>query len=40
MSAPHRLHDLADVLDLIRSAKLPADLGAEPGTQQPERTVP
>lgn len=24
MSAPHRLHDLADVLDLVRSAKLPA----------------
>ncbi len=26
MSAPHRLHDLADVLDLIRSAALPARL--------------
>jgi len=26
MSAPHRLHDLADVLDLIRSAELPAQL--------------
>ncbi len=25
MTAPHRLHDLADVLDLVRSAKLPAD---------------
>ncbi len=25
MTASHRLHDLADVLDLIRSAKLPAD---------------
>lgn len=24
MSAAHRLHDLADVLDLIRSAGLPA----------------
>jgi hypothetical protein len=24
MTAPHRLHDLADVLDLIRSARLPA----------------
>lgn len=24
MSAPHRLHDLADILDLIRSAGLPA----------------
>lgn len=26
MTAPHRLHDLADVLDLIRSAQLPANL--------------
>ena len=26
MSAPHRLHDLADVLDLVRSARLPRDL--------------
>lgn len=26
MSAPHRLHDLADVLDLVRSAKLPLEL--------------
>ena len=26
MSAPHRLHDLADVLDLVRSAELPAQL--------------
>lgn len=25
MTAPHRLHDLADVLDLIRSARLPAE---------------
>jgi hypothetical protein len=25
MSAPHRLHDLADVLDLIRSAELPTE---------------
>ena len=24
MSAPHRLHDLADVLDLVRSVGLPA----------------
>lgn len=29
VSAPHRLHDLADVLDLIRSARLPAELAAE-----------
>lgn len=29
MTAPHRLHDLADVLDLIRSAKLPAELATE-----------
>jgi hypothetical protein len=29
MTAPHRLHDLADVLDLIRSAGLPADLAGE-----------
>jgi hypothetical protein len=29
MSAPHRLHDLADVLDLVRSAKLPATLADE-----------
>jgi len=29
MTAPHRLHDLADVLDLIRSAKLGADLADE-----------
>lgn len=27
MTAPHRLKDLADVLELIRSARLPADLG-------------
>jgi hypothetical protein len=27
MSAPHRLKDLADVLELIRAAKLPADFG-------------
>jgi len=26
MSAAHRLHDLADVLDLVRSAGLPAEL--------------
>jgi hypothetical protein len=25
MSAPHRLRDLADVLELIRSARLPAE---------------
>jgi hypothetical protein len=29
MTAPHRLHDLADVLDLIRSAALPLDLARE-----------
>lgn len=29
MTAPHRLHDLADVLDLIRSAKLPAAFADE-----------
>src|SRR5262249_28195195 len=29
LSAPHRLHDLADVLDLIRSAKLTRGLAAE-----------
>jgi hypothetical protein len=29
MTAPHRLHDLADVLDLIRSAKLPPELAEE-----------
>jgi hypothetical protein len=29
MTAPHRLHDLADVLDLIRSAKLPAETAEE-----------
>lgn len=29
MTAPHRLHDLADVLNLIRSAKLPAALEGE-----------
>ena len=28
MSAPHRLKDLADVLELVRAAKLPADLAA------------
>src|SRR5712691_4374267 len=28
MSAPHRLKDLADVLELVRAAKLPAELGA------------
>ena len=26
MTAPHRLHDLADVLDLVRSARLPAEI--------------
>ena len=26
MSAPHRIKDLADVLELVRAAKLPADL--------------
>jgi hypothetical protein len=29
MSAPRRLHDLADVLDLVRSARLPRELGEE-----------
>jgi hypothetical protein len=29
LTAPHRLHDLADVLDLIRSAKLGAELADE-----------
>ncbi|HEX3556693.1 MAG TPA: hypothetical protein VIA62_26015 [Thermoanaerobaculia bacterium] len=29
ISAPHRLKDLADVLEVIRILKLPADLGAE-----------
>ncbi|MBI5485978.1 MAG: hypothetical protein HY905_01455 [Deltaproteobacteria bacterium] len=29
MTAPHRLHDLADVLDLIRSAQLPAETASE-----------
>ncbi|HEY3351622.1 MAG TPA: hypothetical protein VGQ83_00105 [Polyangia bacterium] len=29
MTAPHRLHDLADVLDLIRSAQLPAETADE-----------
>jgi hypothetical protein len=29
MTAPHRLHDLADVLDLIRSAQLPANLSEQ-----------
>jgi hypothetical protein len=29
MTAAHRLRDLADVLELVRAAKLPADLGAE-----------
>lgn len=29
LSAPHRLKDLADVLELIRAAKLPRELGAE-----------
>lgn len=29
MSAPHRLRDLADVLELIRSARLPAELADE-----------
>lgn len=29
MSAPHRLRDLADVLELIRSARLPATLAQE-----------
>ena len=28
LSAPHRLKDLADVLELVRAAKLPADLAA------------
>ena len=26
MTAPHRLKDLADVLELVRAARLPADL--------------
>lgn len=29
MTAPHRLKDLADILDLIRSAQLPAELSDE-----------
>ncbi len=29
MTAPHRLHDLADVLRLIRQAELPRDLSAQ-----------
>jgi hypothetical protein len=29
MSAPHRMKDLADVLELIRAAKLPRELGRE-----------
>jgi hypothetical protein len=29
LSAPHRLRDLADVLELIRAARLPAGLAAE-----------
>ncbi len=29
MTAPHRLHDLADVLNLVRSAKLPADFALQ-----------
>ncbi|MBI5528100.1 MAG: hypothetical protein HY897_17350 [Deltaproteobacteria bacterium] len=29
MTAPHRLKDLADVLDLIRSAKIPAEAADE-----------
>jgi hypothetical protein len=29
MTAPHRLHDLADVLNLIRSAELPASFSEE-----------
>lgn len=29
MSAPHRLRDLADVLELIRAARLPAELADE-----------
>ena len=28
MTAPHRLKDLADVLELVRAAKLPAELAA------------
>jgi hypothetical protein len=29
MTAPHRLHDLADILNLVRSAKLPADFAQQ-----------
>jgi hypothetical protein len=29
LSAPHRLRDLADVLEIIRAAKLPRDLGSQ-----------
>ena len=29
MTAPHRLRDLADVLELIRAARLPATLAEE-----------
>ena len=28
MTAPHRLKDLADVLELVRAAKLPVELAA------------
>ena len=29
MSAPHRLKDLADVLEIVRAAKLPMELAAD-----------
>jgi hypothetical protein len=29
MTTPHRLHDLADILNLIRSAELPASLSEQ-----------
>ena len=29
MTAPHRLKDLADVLELVRAVKLPAELAAD-----------
>ena len=29
MTAPHRIKDLADVLELIRAAQLPADLATD-----------
>ena len=41
MSAPHRLRDLADVLELIRSARLPAQLAddLDPSVQEKYREL-